>query len=49
MMSKNRIFLHHIVNVDGKRLWLHNASNENWALLSAHEKRGKEAIKVSEI
>ena len=32
------------VNVDGKRLWLHNASNEQWALLAAHEKRGKDAM-----
>lgn len=32
------------VNVDGKRLWLHNASNEKWTLIAAHEKRGKEAM-----
>jgi len=32
------------VNVDGKRLWLHNASNEKWTLIAAHAKRGKEAI-----
>ena len=32
------------VNVDGKRLWLHNASNASWTLLGAHVKRGKEAM-----
>jgi len=32
------------VNVDGKRLWLHNASNEKWTLLAVHAKRGKEAM-----
>jgi transposase len=32
------------VNVDGKRLWLHNASNEKWTLIGAHAKRGKEAM-----
>ncbi|MBL4864840.1 MAG: IS66 family transposase [Pseudomonadales bacterium] len=32
------------VNVDGKRLWLHNASNAHWTLIAAHEKRGKEAM-----
>ena len=32
------------VNVDGKRLWLHNASNEEWTWLAVHNKRGKEAM-----
>ena len=32
------------VNVNGKRLWLHNASNEKWTLLSAHKRRGCEAM-----
>ncbi len=32
------------VNVDGKRLWLHNASNSQWTLIAAHEKRGKDAM-----
>lgn len=32
------------VNVDGKRLWLHNASNEQWTWLAVHAKRGKEAM-----
>jgi transposase len=32
------------VNVNGKRLWLHNASNERWTLIAAHAKRGKIAM-----
>lgn len=32
------------VNVSGKRLWLHNASNELWTLIAAHAKRGKVAM-----
>jgi transposase len=32
------------VNIDGKRHWLHNASNDKWTLLFPHEKRGKEAM-----
>ncbi len=32
------------VNVDGKRLWLHNASNELWTFIAPHAKRGKEAM-----
>lgn len=32
------------VNVDGKRLWLHNASNEKWTLIAVHAKRGKDAM-----
>lgn len=32
------------INVDGKRFWLHGASNEHWTLIAAHAKRGKEAM-----
>ena len=32
------------INVDGKRLWVHNASNEKWTLIAPHAKRGKEAM-----
>ena len=32
------------INVNGKRLWLHGASNERWTLIAAHAKRGKEAM-----
>ena len=32
------------INVNGKRIWLHNASNNNWTLIAPHQKRGKEAM-----
>jgi transposase len=32
------------INVDGKRLLLHCASNDKWTLLAAHAKRGKDAM-----
>jgi len=32
------------INVDGKRLWLHNVSNSTTTLFHADEKRGKEAM-----
>ena len=32
------------INVDGKRLWLHNVSNEKTTLFHADEKRGNEAM-----
>lgn len=32
------------INVNGKRLWLHNASNELWTYFYPHEKRGCEAM-----
>lgn len=32
------------INIDGKRLWLHSASNAQWTLLAAHTHRGKEAM-----
>ena len=32
------------ININGKRQWLHNASSLKWTYLSAHEKRGKEAM-----
>jgi transposase len=32
------------INVNGKRLWLHNASNDRWTYFYAHEKRGTVAM-----
>lgn len=32
------------INVNGKRIWLHNASNEEWVYFYPHEKRGSEAM-----
>jgi len=32
------------INVDGKRIWLHNAPNEKWTLFFPHLKRGCEAM-----
>ena len=32
------------INVNGKRLWLHNASNEKWTYFYPHAKRGSEAM-----
>lgn len=32
------------VNVNGKRLWLHNASNDQWTYIAPHAKRGKIAM-----
>ncbi len=32
------------INVNGKRIWLHNASNERWTYFYPHEKRGSEAM-----
>ena len=32
------------INVNGKRIWLHNASNELWTYFYPHEKRGHEAM-----
>lgn len=32
------------INVNGKRIWLHSASNDKWAHCFPHEKRGKEAM-----
>ena len=32
------------VNIDGKRHWLHGFSNEQWAWLYVHKKRGTEAM-----
>ena len=32
------------ININGKRLWLHSASNDHWTLFSPHEKRGSAAI-----
>lgn len=34
------------INVNGKRLWLHNASNELWTYFYPHEKRGHEAMEA---
>lgn len=30
------------INVNGKTIWLHSASNDFWALFKPHQKRGKE-------
>jgi transposase len=32
------------INVNGKRIWLHNASNEKWTYFYPHEKRGRVAM-----
>ncbi len=32
------------INVGGKRIWLHNASNGEWTWFEPHAKRGKEAM-----
>lgn len=32
------------ININGKRQWLHNASSLKWTCLTAHEKRGQEAM-----
>ena len=32
------------INVGGKRIWLHNASNERWVYFYPHENRGHEAM-----
>lgn len=32
------------VNVNGNRLWLHNASNDQWTYIAPHAKRGKIAM-----
>lgn len=32
------------INVNGKRIWLHNASNELWTYFYPHKKRGTEAM-----
>lgn len=32
------------INVNGKRIWLHGASNEQWTYFYPHEKRGCEAM-----
>ena len=32
------------INIGGKRLWLHNASNLNYTLYYPHKKRGQDAI-----
>ena len=32
------------INVNGKKIWLHGASTQQWVLYYPHEKRGKEAM-----
>lgn len=32
------------INVDGKRIWLHNMSNDKWTWFEPHAKRGSEAM-----
>lgn len=46
-LSRNESVIHAdetSINIDGKRLWLHGASNEHWTLIAPHAKRGKEAM-----
>jgi transposase len=37
------------INVNGKLLWLHSASNEKWTLFFPHEKRGAPAMKAMKV
>jgi transposase len=37
------------INVNGKRLWLHTACNEQWTYFFPHEKRGSEAMNEIDI
>lgn len=37
------------INVNGKRIWLHNASNERWTYFYPHEKRGCDAMNEIDI
>ena len=37
------------ININGKRQWLHNASSLKWTYLSAHEKRGHDAMDAIDI
>lgn len=37
------------INVNGKLLWLHSASNEKWTLFFPHEKRGAPAMNAMKI
>lgn len=32
------------INIDGKRIWLHSASNDKWTLFFPHGKRGSDAM-----
>ena len=32
------------ININGRRVWLHSASNRQWTYFSSHEKRGTEAM-----
>ncbi len=32
------------ININGKRMWLHNLSNEDWTWFEPHAKRGSEAM-----
>jgi transposase len=49
---QNALFLHGDetgINVNGKRLWLHTASNDRWTLFMPHAKRGAEAMKEMDV
>jgi transposase len=37
------------ININGKKHWLHNASNDLWTLLLPHEKRGTAAMDAMDI
>ena len=50
-VAKQQLFQSHLIhadetsiNVNGGRIWLHNASNNDWTLIAPHQKRGKEAM-----
>jgi transposase len=32
------------INLDGKKIWLHNLPNSDWAWFAPHEKRGAESM-----
>lgn len=34
------------ININGKKQWLHNASNQKWTWLEFHQKRGAEAMQT---
>jgi transposase len=49
---QNAAFLHTdetSINVNGKRLWLHSASNDRWVLFMPHLKRGVEGMKDMDV
>lgn len=52
-IAKSQLIVQSVLNVDetginlsGKNIWLHTASNDKWTLFFPHEKRGGEAMKA---